>query len=90
MNANFTVRMAMGCSILVAVCQSAALAGGMAGHVGGGNSGGSAFRSSNFSAVHSTPVQSVQKVQSLNTNNFKLQNNAYHVTPNSSSKILAV
>jgi hypothetical protein len=81
MNANFTIRMAMGCSILVAVCQSAALAGGKA---GGGGSGGSSHVP-NFNVVRSVntvhaPVL-IQKFQTLNTNGRHLNTSTLHVTP---------
>jgi hypothetical protein len=80
MNAKFTMRTAIGCSILMVVCQSAALAGGKG---GGGNSGGSS-RISNFNAVRintfQTPVQN-QKFQTLNSNSLRFNTNTLQVTP---------
>jgi hypothetical protein len=83
MNAKFTMRMAIGCSVLMAVCQSTTLAFG---HGGGGFSGGGNFHSANVSMPHNvntvrTSTQ-FQNVQSLNSRNFNLQK---HVTTNTGS-----
>src|SRR4051794_16216514 len=61
MKANFTMRMAAGCSILVAVCQTAAMAGGF-----GGGAGMHSVSSGNHSSF-----QSSSHVSNFNTSNFK-------------------
>jgi hypothetical protein len=81
MNANVTIRTLVGVSILVAICQSAARAGGISGgpHFGNGISSASAFKPTISNVVHTT---SIQKVQTLNASSFKFQNTV--TTPNNS------
>ena len=66
MNAKFTMRTAAGCSILVAVCQSAAVAGG----IGGSSFGGSAAHN-----ISSAPAQTFQS--STHVTNVKAMPSSY-------------
>lgn len=77
MKANFTMRMAAGCSILVAVCQTAAMAGGF-----GGGAGMHSVSSGNHSSF-----QSSSHVSNFSASNFKATSNFktpanIKVTPN--------
>jgi hypothetical protein len=79
MKANFTMRMAAGCSILVAVCQTAAMAGGF----GGGSSGMHSVSSGNHTSFQTSSNLSSFKA----TSNFKTPSNIKVTTPNTLLKV---
>lgn len=81
MNAKFTMRMAMGCSILVAVCQSAAMAGGF---------GGSSGMHSSSAGNHTSFQSSSQLSNFKSTSNFKVTpSNTFVKSANINTKVLS-
>lgn len=83
MKANFTMRMAAGCSILVAVCQTAAMAGGF-----GGSSGMHSVSSGNHSSFQtSSHVSNFSASNFKATSNFKTPANFKVTPPNTLLKV---